>query len=274
MSKKDSLQSFMFEQGNVRGKIVHLHSTYQTILRQRPYPPMVKKLLGEALLACLLLSDDLKCAGVVSVQFQGDKRLPLLLVQCDHLLRLRAYAQYQVDLESKAYEEAFLQGQMVLTMNLEHQTQAYQSVIPLQFISMSENLMHYLTQSEQIPSRIWLAVTEEYAAGMILQKMPGNTNVEEALWEYATHMGETIRQEELLTLDDQTLLYRLYHETELRLFPSRPICFHCSCNKEKMRQVLTILSQEEITQLLTEKELIEISCDFCNSYYHFDAQDL
>ena len=149
MKEADSLQRFIFEHANIRGEIVHIEKTYQTIMNQRNYPPMVKHLLGEALVSCLLLTSSIKFEGSLSLQFQGDKRLSLLLVQCDNELNVRAYAQCAEDLETSDYAEAFLQGQMVLTINQYNQTQAYQSLVPLQSTSMSENLMHYFARIEQ-----------------------------------------------------------------------------------------------------------------------------
>ena len=91
MQKEDTLQRFMFEHASIRGEIAHLDETYKTIIQQQPYPAMVKQLLGQALVSCVLLTGSIKFEGQISLQFQGDKRLPLLLVQCDHQLQLRGY---------------------------------------------------------------------------------------------------------------------------------------------------------------------------------------
>ncbi|KTC76916.1 Hsp33 family molecular chaperone HslO [Legionella brunensis] len=275
MNELDSLQRFIFEHASIRGEIAHLQEAYQTIMEQRPYPSMVKNLLGEALVSCLLLAGSIKFEGDLCLQFQGDKRLPLLIVQCDHQLHLRAFAKYEEDLQVIEYAEAFLKGQMVLTINQYNQTQVYQSIVPLQSTSMSENLMAYFAQSEQIASRVWLAVNEDRAAGMLIQLMPGqDTQQREQFWEYAVQLGQTVSEHELLNLDNQTLLYRLYHETEVRLFDSRIPRFQCRCSEEKMKQVLTIIGEEEAKQLLQERGQIEVTCDFCNKQYVFDPIDV
>ncbi|KTD64759.1 Hsp33 family molecular chaperone HslO [Legionella spiritensis] len=275
MKETDTLQRFLFENASIRGEITHLETTYQTIMAQRPYPAMVRNLLGEALISCLLLTGSIKFEGELSLQFQGDKRLPLLLVQCDHQLNIRAFAKYEEGLEIADYADSFLQGRMVLTINQYQNTQAYQSMVPISSTSMSENLMHYFAQSEQVASRVWLAVNEERVAGMLLQLMPGQDTLQrEQFWEYAVQLGQTVSEQELLTLDNQTLLHRLYHETELRLFNSRPVQFQCRCNHDKMRQVLKILGEKEAGELLKEQGNIEVRCDFCNSCYTFDAIDV
>ncbi|BCZ98543.1 Hsp33 family molecular chaperone HslO [Legionella pneumophila serogroup 1] len=275
MKEADTLQRFIFEHANIRGEIVHIEKTFQNIMNQRDYPPMVKNLLGEALVSCLLLASSIKFEGNLSLQFQGDERLSLLLVQCDHNLNIRGFAKYAEGLEIADYATAFLQGQMVITISQDNQTQAYQSLIPIQSTSMSENLMTYFAQSEQIATRVWLAVNEDMAAGMLLQLMPGQDTIQrEQFWEYAVQLGQTVTEDELLTIDNQTLLYRLYHETELRIFESRSTRFQCRCNQDKMKQVITVLGEEEATDLIKEKGKIEITCDFCNQKYTFDSIDV
>lgn len=275
MKELDSLQRFIFEHASIRGEIAHLDESFKTIMSQRDYPPMVKNLLGEALVSCILLAGSIKFEGDLSLQFQGDDRLPLLLVQCDNTLKIRGFAACKDGLEIKDYAEAFLSGQMVLTINQYNQTQSYQSVVPIQATSMAENLMFYFAQSEQIASRVWLAVDDDRAAGMILQLMPGQDTTErEQFWEYAVALGQTVNESELLNLDNTTLLHRLYHETELRLYEARPIAFQCRCTEEKMKDVLKVLGEEDAKELLKAKGTIDVSCDFCNKKYEFDAIDI
>ncbi len=275
MHATNSLQRFLFAHEAIRGEVIHLDTVYQTIIQQRAYPPKVRQLLGEALMACVLLVSGIKFEGEVSLQFQGDHRLSLLLVQCDHLLQIRGFANFAADFSDDAYEEAFLKGNMVINLTHHQQTQTYQSVVPLTSASMSDNLMHYFAQSEQLPSKVWFALNEEHAAGILLQLMPGQDSLQrEQFWEYAVHIGATITAEELLTLDNPTLLYRLYHETELRLYPERTIQFKCRCSQEKMQQVLTVLGEAEAQDLLKEKGQVEVRCEFCNANYTFDPIDI
>lgn len=271
----DTLQRFMFEHASIRGEIAHLSDTCTTILNQHPYPDMIKKLLGEALVSCLLLTGSIKFEGDLSLQFQGDSRLPLLLVQCDHHLHMRAFAKYQEQLTPEDYAEAFLQGKMVLTISQDNQAQAYQSIVPIQSTAMSENLMHYFAQSEQIPTHVCLASDDNQVAGLLLQLMPGQDVAQrEQFWEYAVLLGQTLKNEELLNLDNAVLLHRLYHETELRLYEARPVRFQCRCSASKMKQVLTVLGEKDAKELLNETGHVEVSCDFCNRHYQFDAIDV
>lgn len=278
MKESDTLQRFMFEHASIRGEIAHLDETYKTIMNQHPYPKDVKHLLGEALVSCVLLSGSIKFEGEISLQFNGDDRLPFLIVQCNHDLKVRAYAKYQepdTTQENIDYQEAFLNGKMVITINQYNKTKTYQSIVPIFSSAMSENIMHYFAQSEQLSTRVWLAVDDNHAAGMILQLMPGQDTLQkEQFWEYAVHLGETITEKELIALDNPTILHRLYHETELRLYRARPIAFECRCSPEKMKKVLTILGKEDINHLIEEKGSVDVCCDFCNQSYSFDAIDV
>lgn len=275
MHSPDSLQRFMFEHAAIRGEIIHLDNTFQTILNQRDYPPRIKYLLGEALMACVFLISGLKFEGSVSIQFQGDHRLPLLLVQCNHQLHIRGFADFEDALPEEEYDAALLQGTMVINLTPDHQTQTYQSIVPLTSTSMSDNLMHYFAQSEQLPTKIWFTVTDTHTAGILLQLMPDqNTIQREQFWEYAVHIGETITPEELLNLDNKTLLHRLYHETELRLYLEKPVQFKCRCTPQKMQNVLFTLGEKEVNTILKEKKHIEVRCEFCNQAYTFDAIDV
>lgn len=274
MKKQDTLQRFMFEHASIRGEIVHLHEAYQTIMQQRAYPPTVKKLLGEALVSCILLAGSIKFEGDINLQFQGDERLPFIIVQCDNQLNIRACAKYHNGTDSD-YENAFLNGQMSLTIQQYKHTNTYQSIVPIRSTSMADNLMHYFAQSEQLPSKVWLAISEESAAGMILQLMPDqNTEQREQFWEYAVQIGQTITEEEMLTLDNETILHRLYHETVLRLYDARSVRFKCRCNQDKMKHVLTILGEQDVQELLKEKGHVEVCCEFCNQHYQFDSIDI
>lgn len=274
MKENDIIQSFIFEHANIRGYIINIKQTYQTIINQRQYPPTVQKLLGEAMVSCIFLAANMKFEGKLSLQFQGDERLPLLVVQCDNQLNIRAMAKHADSLSSEEYERAFLNGNLSLTLHTPNQSNSYQSIVPINSSSISENFMQYLTHSEQITNQVWLAASENQVAGIMLQLMPDtNTQQQEQFWEYALAMGETVKPEELLSLDNEILLHRLYHETELRLFDSRPICFQCGCNDDKMKNVILMLGEKETNKVLQEQGKIEISCDFCNREYKFDAID-
>lgn len=275
MAQNDFIQRFIFENAPVKGEIVHLETTFQDIINKKDYPPMVEQLLGEALISTLLIVSSIKFKGSLSLQFQGDQRLPLLLVQTDENLNIRACVRFQENLATEEYAESFLTGKMALTITQDNQTQSYQSIVPIGSTSMAENLMFYFAQSEQISTKIWLAAESNRAAGIMLQLMPGGTTEErEHFWEYAVQIGETITPQELINLNNETLLHRLYHEEDLRLFDKRNVRFQCRCSQEKMRQVLLAIGEKEARDIISEQGKIEVECDFCNKKYYMDIIDL
>jgi molecular chaperone Hsp33 len=275
MDSTDSLQRFIFEHAEIRGEIARLDEVYQTIINQRPYPPAVKKLLGEALVACLMLVGSIKFEGELSLQFQGNEALPMIIIQCDHLLNLRGFARFKEGLTDKDYEKAFLNGQMNFLVNQSHQTEIYQSIIPITSHSMSENLMNFFAQSEQIATQIIIVSNDQEVVGMLLQLLPGqDTEQREQFWEYATVIGATLSPEELLTLENKEILRRLYHETDIRLLLEKEARFQCRCNMEKMQSLLKVFGEQEVKDLLDETGKIDITCDFCSQHYYFDSIDV
>ncbi len=275
MNNTDHIQRFLFEEAPIRGEIARIGVSYKEIINQHPYPPMVQHLLGEAIISCLLLTGSVKFEGEITLQFQGDKRLPLIIVQCTNELVIRAYAKFGPNLQTEDYAQAFLNGTMTININQYDKTETYQSVVSLESTSMGENLTNYFANSEQISTKVWLAVNDDSAAGMLIQLLPGQDSLQrEHFWEYAVHLGQTVREEELLSLDNTTILHRLYHETVIRLYDPRTVRFSCRCTEDKMKQVLGILGEDEANLLLAEEGNIIVTCDFCNTRYSFDSIDV
>ena len=275
MEACDGLQRFIFEHAEIRGEIARLEQVYQTITEQRPYPPAVKTILGEALVSCLLLVGSIKFEGELSLQFQGDDALPMMILQCDHQLHLRGFAKFKPDLDDIAYQQAFLNGQMSLMIHQSHQTEVFQSIVPITSAEMSQNLMNFFSQSEQVATQIMITSDSKRVCGMLLQLLPGqDTEQREEFWEYATKIGQTLTPQELLNLENTEVLYRLYHETEIRLLLEKNVEFKCRCSSEKMEGVLKMLGQADVEDLLNEYEKVEVVCDFCNQKYYFDSIDI
>jgi molecular chaperone Hsp33 len=275
MKESDTIQRFIFEHADIRGGIVHLNQTYQTIINQFDYPKAIQNLIGCACIAAVLLSDSIKFKGQLSLQFKGNEDIPLLIIKCDNTFNIRALAKFNPDASDKAFQKAFKEGVLAITIEQDNQVNAYQSIVPIIGDSLSDSLEHFFAQSEQISTKVFLSTSNSQACGMLLQLMPGEDGEKrEEFWQYAIKIGETISQEELETLDNQTVLFRLYHETQLRLFDAKHIQFKCTCNKDKMLQIIYTLGQKDAKQLLKEQGAIRINCDFCHTHYEFDAIDI
>lgn len=271
MPNGDTLQRFVFENADIRGEIAHLSASYETIMRQHNYPPVVRQLLGETLLAALLMTATIKFKGQLTVQFSGEGPVSLLVAKCDHHFRIRGLAQFDATALADDIDASFHSGRLVVTIQRDDKPQPYQSIIPLEGHSIAQGLEHYFSQSEQIPTRIWLSTDERSAAGMLIQLLPGKPNQErEDFWEYATKIGETITDSELLSLNNTTILHRLYHEEDLRLFDPQPVVFRCQCSHAGMREAIKLLGEAEANDMLLEKQVIQVTCEYCNRGYDFD----
>lgn len=284
----DALQKFMFEEAPVRGELVEISETWRQIQEHHHYPRAVKTLLGEMLSAAALLSANLKFNGAIVMQIHGDGPVRLLVVECDSELQLRATAKLAAD--AVVDDNALLpelvnlhgQGRFVITLDPKDKLpgqQPYQGIVPLDGDSVASVIENYMQRSEQLDTRLWLAADATVARGLLLQKLPreGGLNApaedDAESWTRITMLGSTLRNEELLTTDIQTLMRRLFWEETIRVFNARQPVFQCSCSREKVANMLTMLGQTEVDTALDELGALDIACDFCGKHYQFDKVD-
>src|SRR5450830_1142813 len=283
----DTLQKFMFENAGVRGELVELESAWQQMLSHKDYPKAVQTILGELMAASALLSANLKFNGTMIMQIHGDGPVKLMVVECDADLRLRATAKLADDAVINDHEtikelvHAHGQGRFVITLDPNDKMpgqQAYQGIVPLDGDSIATIIENYMLRSEQLDTKLWLAADDKVARGVLLQKLPTqggkNAPVEELeTWNRLSMLGNTLRKEELLSTDIESLMRRLFWEETIRVFdPAHPE-FYCSCSREKVGKMLKMLGQEEIEDALASEEKLGISCEFCGQHYEFDAID-
>lgn len=156
--------------------------------------------------------------------------------------------------------------------------------MPLSGAKIAECLEGYFLNSEQLPSRLWLSVTPERAAGLLLQRLPvGSTaSAEEDLveiaaadedWQRVMMLANTLTNHELVSLGADELLHRLFHEEDVRLFEPTPVYFQCACSRERVVGILRSLGAEEVRSIVAERGNVEVRCEFCNRAYEFDAVD-
>ncbi|MFN7087647.1 MAG: Hsp33 family molecular chaperone HslO [Burkholderiales bacterium] len=269
----DFLQRFLFEHAPIRGEIVHLDATWRTVLENHDYPPALRALLGEMMAAAALLAATLKFDGTLILQIQGGGPVRLLVVECTSQHHMRATAKW--DGEPACGELRSLVGaaKLVITLVSDGGKQSYQSVVELEGAGIAEVLEHYMQTSEQLATRLWLACDDRRAAGLLLQKLPQREEADSDDWRRAQHLASTLSSPELLQLDPQQILHRLYHEDDLRIFGPRPVVFRCSCTRERVVAMLRMLGHDEIRSILDERGNIDVNCEFCNRKYRFDRID-
>ncbi|MDG2047197.1 MAG: Hsp33 family molecular chaperone HslO [Halioglobus sp.] len=273
----DGSRRFLFEDADIRGEIVHLDSAYQEIIAIHQYPLAVSRLLGEFLAAAVLLCANLKFEGTLILQVRSEGEIPLLMVECDHQLRLRGIASGAEHATSDNNNELLRSGQLAITIDPAH-GQRYQGIVPLEQGSLSNSLDGYFKRSEQLNTRVWLAADGEQAAGLLLQQLPALITPDEdqraQQWEHVYSMAATVTDPELYQLESEQLLYQLYHKDRVRLFEPASVSFNCSCSRERTHRALSTLNPDDIEELLQEQGSITMDCDFCNQHYQFSRSDL
>jgi len=273
----DSSLRFLFEQADIRGEVVHLDQAYRDILSIHQYPPGVSLMLGQFTAAAVLLSATLKFEGKLVLQARSEAQIPLIMVECDESLNLRAIARGAQEATSQRFDQLLEGGQLAITID-PVKGQRYQGIVPLSGDSLAHSLGAYFEQSEQLKTRIWLASDGQRASGLLIQQLPAqiaNDPQEQALhWEHACSLAATVTDDELLNLEAEQLLYRLYHEDPVRLFDPTRVHFHCNCSRQRTQGALATLNPAEIEELLEELGSITMDCEFCNQQYRFTREDL
>ena len=270
---RDTLTPFLFEHAEVRGEVVRLDATWRAVLDNHDYPEPIRKLLGEMMAAATLLAATLKFEGSLIMQMQGNGPVSLLVVECSGEYHLRATAKWRDDLVAGDIGTMLGQGKFVITIDPKSSTQIYQGIVALEGSTVAEVLEHYMLQSEQLETRLWLAADNDQACGFLLQRLPDNAAEDPDAWNRALNLGNTLSAQELLTLSAREILHRLFHEEDLRLFDARPVSFRCTCSRERVANMLRLLGLDEVHSILEEQGKIEVDCEFCNRHYQFDAVD-
>lgn len=279
----DLRQRFYIEDSPVRGEVVHLEETLQTILAQRDYAPAVQVLLGEMLSATALLASTLKIKGRISLQIQASGSFKWAMAECNHLGEVRALADYETDPRFNAADSSSTVLSTlispVLFINIEPEFgERYQGIVALDKPNLAGCLMQYYDLSAQIPTRIVLASSAQRAGGLLIQLLPRNSEeeqerVDQDLWPRLTMLTETLKIEELTDLESSEILYRLYNEEEVRLPEVELLKFGCTCSKERCAQALEQIGAEAVRETLEHQNPITMDCQFCNTQYSFSAEE-
>lgn len=276
MSWRDSdcLHRFVFEHTDVRGELVHLDASWRAVLERQTYPPPVRDLLGEALAAAALLSATIKIDGSLQLQIQGDGPVGLLLAEVTAQRTLRGLAHWRGEvtagpLRAQVGESA----RLTMTIDPGEGSERYQGLVLVEQDTLAASLEDYFLKSEQLDTRLWLAADAQRAGGMLLQRLPGR-HADDEDWNRDVFLGETLSADELLQLTARDLLYRLFHEEDVRLFDAEPLSFRCSCSPERIETMLRGLGYDEVRDILEEQGLVSVNCEFCRQEYAYDAVDV
>lgn len=276
-SDRDNKRRFLFEEMDVRGEIVHIDSVLSQLRAIHDYPSGVANLLGEFVVASLLLASTLKFRGTLTVQARSERQIPLIMAEATDDLAVRAIARGAQEAVAMDFPSLLGGGQLVLTVT-PTQGKRYQGIVPLADESLAKSIDSYFEQSEQLQTRLYLASDGEHAAGLLLQQLPAqlvtDANQRNDQWDHLRILADTLGPRELLDLADASLLQRLYQNENLRLFDPQPVAFKCSCSRERTLAALASIGEGEIRSILDEQGSVTMDCEFCNQRYVFSAEDL
>ncbi|MCG7564078.1 MULTISPECIES: Hsp33 family molecular chaperone HslO [Pseudoalteromonas] len=275
--QQDLLHRYIFDQLDVRGELVQIEQTFNDIISGHDYPKEVQTLLGELLLASSLLTATLKFEGDITVQLQGDGPVKYAAINGDHKQNMRGIARLQGEITGSSIQDLMGKGYMVITIT-PNKGERYQGVVPLGGETLAACLEDYFIQSEQLKTRLWFATDvngeRAKAAGLFLQVLPVDKTKSEEDFAHLEALSNTIKDEELLTLDAQTVLTRLYHEDNPQLFEPQEINFVCGCSRDKTISALANIGQEALLEDIQKQGEINISCHYCLKNYRFEEQDI
>ena len=271
---KDSLQRFLFENADIRGDIVHLDATWQAVLERHDYPQPVRDLLGEMMVASVLLTATVKYKGRLIMQIQGDGPVSLMVVECTSDRTLRGVAHSQTVVNTGNLKSLVGTGRLAITLEPENGKERYQSIVELAGDSLADAIENYLAVSEQLATHLWLSVDESRAGGLLVQKLPETKKEHDKdAWNRVEQLSSTITASELLNLDAGDIIRRLFHEEDVRVFESEPVCFRCTCSRERVANMLRTLGKGEVESIIKDEGSIQVACEFCNHKYEFDSVD-
>ena len=281
MSQFNVLNRYLFTDAHARGELVQLSSSFKSIIKNHNYPAGVEKLLGELLSATCLLTATLKFEGDITVQLQGDGPVGYMSVSGNNKQQMRGIAKMAEETSAETLQTLIGKGTMIITIR-PSVGEAYQGVVALDKDTLADCLAHYFEVSEQIPTKIWLFsdTEQQLTAGALVQLLPdGNGSIEnkeqqQSDFEHLCQLTNTIKSEEVFSLEAEALLYRLYHQEKVNIFEPQKVSYVCGCSADKCLSAISQIEPSEIKAILAEQGKISMTCDYCITTYDFDELSL
>jgi len=268
----DYVQRFLFENLDIRGRLVCLTGAWQRMLDGRGYPEDIVSLLGHTTALNTLLGANQKGAGRVTLQVQGSGPVKLLVADCTAELRIRGMAHYQKDDIPQDSERSLLgDGRLSVTLEDLRSGKFYQSLVPLEGETLEQIFAHYLSQSEQLQAYLRLYADAGALAGLLLEKLPNADTRDPDGWNRVTHFANTLTLGETRDVQPYDLLTRVFPEELMRVFRLYAVEYHCPYDEDKVKDMLRGLGRQEVDSILAEQGEVVIRNEMCNHEYRFDA---
>jgi molecular chaperone Hsp33 len=268
----DYVQRFLFEDLDIRGRLVCLTGAWQCMLDGRDYPEAIASLLGHTTALNVLLGANQKGAGRVTLQVQGSGPVRLLVADCTAELRIRGMATYEQVAGFSSERSLLGDGRLSVTLEDLKSGRFYQSLVPLEGETLEQIFEHYLAQSEQLPAFLRLYADRGALCGLLLEKLPGADTRDPDGWNRVTQLAATLQLDETRDAQPYDLLTRLFPEELMRVFRLYPVEYHCPYDEDKVKDMLRSLGRDEVESILAERGEVVIRNEMCNHEYRFDAR--
>lgn len=271
----DYVQRFLFENLDIRGRLVCLTGAWQRMLDGRDYPDDIASLLGHTTALNVLLGANQKGSGRVTLQVQGSGPVRLLVSDCTPELRIRGMATYEEETGEVSSERSLLgDGRLSVTLEDMKSGQFYQSLVPLEGETLEQIFEHYLSQSEQLSAFLRLYADSGALCGLLLEKLPGADAKDPDGWNRVQHLASTLTLDETRDAQPYDLLTKLFPEELMRVFRLYAVEYHCPYDEQKVKDMLRGLGRKELEAILAEQGEVVIRNEMCNHEYRFDARGI
>ena len=289
----DALRPFQLERSALRGRMVRLGPTVDTVLTRHDYPEPVSQQLGELLVLAATLAGALKFEGTFSLQIRSDGPVRLMLADCTNDGEVRGYANFDADAipaaEPQGMPGLFGSGQLALTVQQGPGGETYQGIVELTGQNLTESMQAYFRQSEQVQTGLRIAVGRTLegerprwrAGGIMVQRLPEEGGTDRGVatdedWLRTMMLLSTATEGELVdpSLPLDALLFRLFHEEGVRVFQPARLSFGCRCSRERVETMLRMFEEEQLEEMKLDDGSVEVVCQFCNQDYRLDPGEL
>lgn len=268
----DLLQPCLIETAHARLLIIQMEQSWANVLSRHVYPAPVAGQLGQLLASSVLLRSRLKKGSSIIMQVQGDGALKTLVAQSNPGNTLRGLATWQQSFDPAASMRE-IYGTAKLVMTLTNEQERYQGIVELCGQTLSDSIEVYLSQSEQLPSCLRLFANQDRVAGVLIQKLPTEFDDNED-WQRIKLLTQTITAQEMLNLSVTDILSRLYHQEDVRVYDQQTVAFKCSCSRDRIDSVLETMGRDSMIELLEEKGVVNVDCEFCNLSYQYKQAEI
>jgi molecular chaperone Hsp33 len=266
----DFSRRFTLDKLDIRGQVVRLSDAWRSLMQGRDYPPNVTAHLGEMACVAVIIGAGLKHKGRATLQIQGGALAKLAVIDCTHELGIRGMASFVPQDNPVSFADWVSGGRVALTVSQFDNNQMYQSIVPVSGLTVAECFEHYFDQSEQLPTHLWIAADAHGAGALLLQKLPKADEKDADGWARVEQLAASVTADELTNLDAETMLTRLFHEEDIRLYEPKRVFCDCKRDEEKVKNMLRSLGRDELDATLKQLGEIIVKDDMCNEEYRFD----